>query len=88
MHNIKNPLKSRIYEQIAKYLTADNSVVHNIKINTAEGCIRIGTSPILWYMSIYFISSKKRQRMQINNNHLSFSLSIPVEHNLIKNRHP
>jgi hypothetical protein len=27
--NIKNPLKSKIYEQIAKYLTADNSVVHN-----------------------------------------------------------
>jgi hypothetical protein len=24
LHNIKNPLKSRIYEQIAKYLTADN----------------------------------------------------------------
>ena len=31
--NIKNPLKSRIYEQIAKYLTADNSVVHNSNAN-------------------------------------------------------
>jgi hypothetical protein len=26
MHNIKNPLKSRFLEQIAIYLTADNSV--------------------------------------------------------------
>ena len=26
LHNIKNPLKSRFQEQIAKYLTADNSV--------------------------------------------------------------
>jgi hypothetical protein len=26
LHNIKNPLKSRFEEQIAKYLTADNSV--------------------------------------------------------------
>ena len=26
-------LKSRIYEQIAKYLTADNSVVHNSNTN-------------------------------------------------------
>jgi gamma-glutamyl phosphate reductase len=33
LHNIKNPLKSRIYEQIAKYLTADNSVVHNSNAN-------------------------------------------------------
>jgi hypothetical protein len=33
MHNIKNPLKSRIYEQIAKYLTADYSVVHNSNAN-------------------------------------------------------
>jgi hypothetical protein len=34
LHNIKNPLKSRIYEQIAKYLTADNSVeqVENVNI--------------------------------------------------------
>jgi hypothetical protein len=30
---LKNPLKSRIYEQIAKYLTADNSVVHNSNAN-------------------------------------------------------
>jgi gamma-glutamyl phosphate reductase len=33
LHNIKNPLKNRIYEQIAKYLTADNSVVHNSNAN-------------------------------------------------------
>ena len=33
LHNIKNPLKSRIYEQIAKYLTADDSVVHNSNAN-------------------------------------------------------
>jgi uncharacterized protein YaiI (UPF0178 family) len=33
LHNIKFPLKSRIYEQIAKYLTADNSVVHNSNAN-------------------------------------------------------
>jgi hypothetical protein len=33
LHNIKNPLKSRIYEQIAKYLPADNSVVHNSNAN-------------------------------------------------------
>ena len=26
LHNNKSPLKSRIYEQIAKYLPADNSV--------------------------------------------------------------
>jgi hypothetical protein len=26
MHNIKNPLKNRFKEQIAKYLTAENSV--------------------------------------------------------------
>jgi hypothetical protein len=31
--NIKNLIKSRIYEQIAKYLTADNSVVHNSNAN-------------------------------------------------------
>jgi uncharacterized protein YaiI (UPF0178 family) len=29
----KNPLESRIYEQIAKYLTADNSVVHKSNAN-------------------------------------------------------
>jgi hypothetical protein len=28
-----NPLKSRIYEQIAKYLTVDDSVVHNNNAN-------------------------------------------------------
>ena len=33
LHNINNPLKSRIYEQIAKYLAADNSVVHNSNVN-------------------------------------------------------
>jgi hypothetical protein len=33
LHNINNPLKSRIYEQIAKYLAADNSVVHNSNAN-------------------------------------------------------
>jgi hypothetical protein len=32
-YNIKNPLKSRIYEQIAKYLTTDDSVVHNSNAN-------------------------------------------------------
>jgi hypothetical protein len=31
--NIKNLIKSRIYEQIAKYLTADNSDVHNSNAN-------------------------------------------------------
>jgi hypothetical protein len=31
--NIKNLLKSRIYEQITKYLTADDSVVHNNNAN-------------------------------------------------------
>jgi hypothetical protein len=32
-HDIKNPFKSRIYEQIAKYLTPDNSAVHNSNAN-------------------------------------------------------
>jgi hypothetical protein len=31
--NIKNLIKNRIYEQIAKYLTADNSVVHKSNAN-------------------------------------------------------
>ena len=30
---LKIRLKSRIFEQIAKYLTADNSVVHNSNAN-------------------------------------------------------
>jgi hypothetical protein len=30
---LKNLLKSRIYEQITKYLTGDNSIVHNSNAN-------------------------------------------------------
>jgi hypothetical protein len=39
LHNIKNLLKSRIYEQITKYLTADDSVVHNNNANDMLSCL-------------------------------------------------
>jgi hypothetical protein len=59
LHNIKNPLKSKIYEQIAKYLTADNSVVHSNNANTLPNNIhQLFTEDLLWTCLI------KYQRMK------------------------